>query len=104
MSENNQQQDTTKNREYVEQLTQLIGKAKEQDKTELVPALEAALEALKEKNDKGDEQGSGDDFKMSAFSAQDQLLKLAQDVRTGHATLSQRKLAGQHLARLAGKR
>ncbi len=102
MSENNQQQDTTKNREYVEQLTTLIAMAEDQGKTELVPALKAALEALKNQSD--DQSSTSDDFKMSGYSANDQLMKLAADVKNGHATLQQKKLAGAHLARLAGYR
>ncbi len=99
MSENRNQQDQQQGNteQYIEQLTTLIAMAE----SELVPALKAALEALKNQSD---DQSSGDDFKMSGYTAQDQLLKLAADVKNGHANLQQRKLAGAHLARLAGGR
>ncbi len=103
MSENNQQQQSN-TEQYIEQLTQLIGKAKEQNQTQLVPALEAALEALKEKNDKGDEQDSSGDFKMSGYTAQEQLLALSEKVKQGLASKVDRTVAARHLAALAGKR
>ncbi len=91
-----------KNQRHVEALSRLLDTARDKGKTEYVDALTAAIDSLKGA-DQGDSRES-DDLQMSGYTAADQLLKLAQDVKANRTSPAQRMAAAAHLARLAGKR
>ncbi len=101
MSENrNAGSEQNQDERYVRTLQKLQDAAQKQNKTEYVEALDAAIKALKDSLEKGDEQG--DDMRLSTPS--EHLLKLAADVKANGTSPQQRSNAAAHLARLAGKR